>query len=222
MQKAAKTTAGARFRQLTRRRRPPRHIRERAAVWVASAACCTVSRPRWCCEPRTQEFAPDAMYFGTGNIQDDDDPNLHSVGMAHNLAANEASNVVYIMGSNVVGLHAVDVFDPLDPTFAFCWYHDDYTPVHDAQCVTYDGPDARYQGREVCFTFNEDNIVVLDVSDRANIVKLSQFSYDKVSYTHQGWLSSDKSHIVFGDEGSGSATPPPPPRDHARYIPSPS
>lgn len=43
----------------------------------------------------------------------------------------------------------------------------------------------------------QDNIAVLDVSDKANIVKLSQFSYDQVSYTHQGWLSSDKSHLVL-------------------------
>ena len=40
------------------------------------------------------------------------------------------------------GLHAVDVSNPLNPTFAGCFAEDGYT--HDAQCVIYNGPDARY------------------------------------------------------------------------------
>ena len=45
------------------------------------------------------------------------------------------------------GLHVVDVNDPLNPTFAGCYGGDGY--VHDAECLVYDGPDTRFNGREV-------------------------------------------------------------------------
>ena len=45
------------------------------------------------------------------------------------------------------GLHAVDVSDPLNPTFAGCFGDDGY--VHDAQCTIYTGPDTEHQDKEV-------------------------------------------------------------------------
>lgn len=45
------------------------------------------------------------------------------------------------------GLHAVDVSDPLKPKFAGCFGGDGY--VHDAQCLIYRGPDAKFYGKEV-------------------------------------------------------------------------
>ena len=45
------------------------------------------------------------------------------------------------------GLHAINVSDPLNPTFAGCFGGDGY--VHDAQCTIYTGPDTEHQGKEV-------------------------------------------------------------------------
>ena len=44
----------------------------------------------------------------------------------------------------------VNISNPLDPQYAGCFEQDGY--VHDAQCVTYHGPDDRYFGREVGLT----------------------------------------------------------------------
>ena len=44
--------------------------------------------------------------------------------------------------------------------------------VHDAQCVLYNGPDARYQGNEICFMFTPDtgNLTVIDITDPDDII----------------------------------------------------
>ena len=48
----------------------------------------------------------------------------------------------------VGGLLIYDVSDPVNPVYVACNGDDGY--VHDAQCVIYTGPDADYQGNEVC------------------------------------------------------------------------
>jgi len=139
-----------------------------------------------------KKFEADALYEG-----DDDNP----VDSSHNMVVNEESNTVFIVGMwyNKGGLHMVDVSDPLNPTFAGAYKGDGYT--HDAQCVIYKGPDLRYTGSEICFCYNVDTVTIVDVTDRSNPQKLSRTKYDNNPYTHQGWLSTDQSHIVFGDEG---------------------
>ena len=77
----------------------------------------------------------------------------------------------------------VDVRDPLNPQFAGCFGQDGY--VHDAQCVIYKGPDADYQGREICFCYNENTLTIVDVEDKDNMKMLSRVPYDNVYYTHQ-------------------------------------
>jgi len=96
------------------------------------------------------------------------------------------------------GLHIVDVSNPLEPKFVGCYTGDGYT--HDAQCVVYNGPDTNYQGKEICFCFNEDTVTIVDVTDKTNIIQLSRTSYKADGYTHQGWVSSDMKFVVFGDE----------------------
>ena len=58
----------------------------------------------------------------------------------------------------------VDILNPVEPAFGGCFNSDGY--VHDAQCVIYSGPDTEYEGREICFSFNEDTLTVVDVSDK--------------------------------------------------------
>lgn len=38
------------------------------------------------------------------------------------------------------------------------------------------------------------------MTDKDKMTVLSRTSYDEDSYTHQGWLSTDQSYVVFGDE----------------------
>ena len=98
---------------------------------------------------------------------------------------NEETGFVYSVGSHTCtsGLHVVDVRDPLNPQFAGCFGQDGY--VHDAQCVIYKGPDADYQGQEICFCYNENTLTIVDVEDKNDMKMLSRVPYDNVYYTHQ-------------------------------------
>ena len=59
------------------------------------------------------------------------------------------------------GLHMIDIRDPKTPTFAGC-FADPTTGrsgtgySHDAQCVSYRGPDEEHVGKEICFGANEN------------------------------------------------------------------
>ncbi len=137
-------------------------------------------------QPET--FAADHVYRG-GSFQD-----------AHNIIINPESNFAYLVGGNTCsgGLHMVNISAPLAPTFAGCFSADGYT--HDAQCLTYQGPDQDYHGREICFASNEDTVTVVDVTVKNNPTQLSRTGYTGSQYTHQGWLSKDQRYFLIDDE----------------------
>ncbi|MGH3386996.1 MAG: choice-of-anchor B family protein [Nocardioidaceae bacterium] len=125
-------------------------------------------------------------------------------GRAHNLAINEDAGFAYAVGvredthSCQSGLHIVDIDDPANPTFDSCFGDDGYT--HDAECVNYQGPDDRYDGREICFNSNEDTLTIVDVTDKAAPVMLSRTPYVGSAYSHQAWLTDDSETLLMGDE----------------------
>ena len=122
------------------------------------------------------------------------------MGNTHNIVGNEETGFMYAVGTNTCnsGLHAIDVHDPLNPQFAGCFGDDGY--VHDAQCVVYNGPDADYQGHEVCFCYNEDTLTIVDVEDKCDMKLVSRVPYDQAYYTHQGWLTEDQTYMLMNDE----------------------
>lgn len=131
-----------------------------------------------------------------------------AIGAAHNVVANEASNLIVIVGAGGAGttcgggLHMVDVSDPLNPTFAGC-YTDGFSRrgySHDAQCIVYDGPDAAYLGRDICVGYNEDRIVISDVTDRQSPRMVGVASYPGSAYIHQGWFTDDRRYLIQDDE----------------------
>mmetsp|Transcript_6753 Transcript_6753/g.16584 ORF Transcript_6753/g.16584 Transcript_6753/m.16584 type:complete len:696 (+) Transcript_6753:61-2148(+) len=139
-----------------------------------------------------QELHPDRMYHGSKEFP---------IEYSHNVVVNKDNpNAVYVVGSESCngGLHVIDVSDPLNPTPGGCFGEDSY--VHDAHCVDYIGPDSEYVGREICFCFDEDTVTIVDVTDKSNMQMISKTGYEGYEYTHQGWLSTDQSHLVFGDE----------------------
>ncbi|MCX7553431.1 choice-of-anchor B family protein [Marinicella sp. S1101] len=119
---------------------------------------------------------------------------------AHNIVINQTSGFAYLVGGNTCngGLHMVNIQNPINPTFAGCFSADGYT--HDAQCLTYSGPDQDYQGREICFASNEDTVTVVDVTVKNNPAQLSRTGYKGSQYTHQGWLTEDQRYFVIDDE----------------------
>lgn len=119
---------------------------------------------------------------------------------AHNIVANEATEYAYAVGSETCagGLHMVDFRDPLNPTFAGCYANSGYT--HDAQCVVYNGPDAEYQGREICIGSNANHVVIADVTDKSNVQPISGTTYPDIRYAHQAWLTPDQRYLLLDDE----------------------
>ncbi|MCP4358554.1 MAG: choice-of-anchor B family protein [Chloroflexi bacterium] len=122
-------------------------------------------------------------------------------GNAHNIVINEDSGFAYGVGINSScsgGLHMINISDPLNTQFSGCYSGDGYT--HDAQCVIYQGPDATYQGNEICFNSNEDTLTIVDVTTKATPLQLSRTGYIGSRYTHQGWLTEDHQYFLLGDE----------------------
>lgn len=125
---------------------------------------------------------------------------LNDVGSCHNIAINEDTGFAYLVGCNTYsgGPHFVDLSNPINPVSVGGYSTDGYT--HDAQIVTYNGPDTQHQGKEIMIASNENEIVILDVSNKAAVTRLSTISYTDVGYTHQGWFSEDQRYFYLGDE----------------------
>jgi choice-of-anchor B domain-containing protein len=109
------------------------------------------------------------------------------------------------------GLHMVDINDPANPVFAGCFDDDGYT--HDAQCVTYHGPDETYVGRELCFNANPsspgvvDAVTIVDVTDKSNPVLVGKvFQGEPNTYSHQGWLTPDHRYFLHDDESDNGSS----------------
>ena len=124
----------------------------------------------------------------------------NDVTSCHNIVINETSGIAYLVGCNTFngGPHFVDISDPLNPINMGGYALDGYT--HDAQVVTYTGPDTDYVGKEILIGSNENKVVVLDVTDKSNVMKISEFDYAQIGYTHQGWFTEDQRYFLLGDE----------------------
>ena len=131
-------------------------------------------------------FSADAIYTGFGN--------------AHNIVINEQTARAYGVGTNTAsgGLHIVDISNPLNPTILGTFSQDGYT--HDAQVVSYIGPDPQYQGKEIAFACNENTVTIVDVTDPTDATLIAAQGYSGSAYTHQGWLTEDHKYFVVGDE----------------------
>jgi choice-of-anchor B domain-containing protein len=142
-------------------------------------------------------FAETAHYAGFSN--------------SHNLNINEDTGFAYAIGSNTCagGLHMVDITNPTSPGFAGCFAEHGY--IHDTQCVVYEGPDADYRGREICFNSNAEPhhgdptgiinaVSIVDVTDKSAPVEIARVEYANDGYSHQGWLTPDQRYFLHGDE----------------------
>ncbi|PVH78320.1 hypothetical protein DL98DRAFT_635748 [Cadophora sp. DSE1049] len=127
-------------------------------------------------------------------------------GRAHNVVINEELNYAVAVGAQPrnstckAGLIFIDLTDPSNPTTPGCATQDGY--VHDAQCLVYRGPDKKYQGRDICYGYNEDSLTIYDVTSKVNTSVISRTSYEGASYTHQGWVldTQNQEFLLLDDE----------------------
>lgn len=140
-----------------------------------------------------------------GNVNDPPQifsANVHytEFGNAHNIVINKTTGIAYAVGTNTFegGPHFIDIKDPLNP-IAIGGYALSGNS-HDAQVVTYNGPDADYQGKEIYVGSNGDKLVIVDVTDKNNPVEISNISYANLGFVHQGWFTENQKYFIAGDE----------------------
>lgn len=132
-----------------------------------------------------------------------EDARFTDFGNSHNIVINENTGFAYPVGTArddiyAGGVHFVDIRDPKNPVAAGGYGGHGYT--HDAQVVSYNGPDADYVGQEILIGSNETQVVIVDVTDKSNPVFISSFQYSDLAYAHQGWLTEDHQYYLQGDE----------------------
>lgn len=132
-----------------------------------------------------QTWAPDVVYPVTMTT--------------HTIDINPETGFAYLNGAYLAApTHIVDVTSPKTPRPAGVIADDGYT--HDSFCRIYRGPDTRFAGKEICFSFNEDTINIYDVSNKAAITRLARVTYPGASYVHSGWLTEDSRYLLSTDE----------------------
>ncbi|MFT4699149.1 MAG: choice-of-anchor B domain-containing protein [Flavobacteriaceae bacterium] len=140
-----------------------------------------------------ETFSEDAHYSGFNN--------------AHNLVINETEGFAYAVRTNTFGggIHFINIQDPLNPVAAG-GFSGVYT--HDAQVVTYSGPDPDYAGHEILISCNgyDEDVTIVDITDKANPQAITSFSYTNSNHAHQGWLTEDHRYFLLGDEADEANT----------------
>ncbi len=126
-----------------------------------------------------------------------------AIGNAHNIVINEETGFAYPVGTNRNdefngGVHFLDLGNPAVPIAAGGWGVNGYT--HDAQVVSYTGPDADYSGAEIFIGANENEVAIVDISQKNTPVTIATLQYPFIGYTHQGWFTEDQRYFILGDE----------------------
>jgi len=133
-------------------------------------------------------FEPDLLYRGEGT---------NVVESSHNVIINEETGFAYLTSRGCAGMHMIDIREPMNPTFVGC---SEPGSTHDAQCVIYRGPDASYQGREICLRMAGNLFQISDVTDKSNPLQVSTASHPNPAYMHQGWVTEDHRFFIMNDE----------------------
>lgn len=124
---------------------------------------------------------------------------------AHNIYINQESGFAYVMRTtNDVEPHPcngavymVDLQDPENPVFAGCFSGGGL--ASDTICVNYHGPDANYQGKEICVVASDDDVIIADVTNKANPIQLKQLTYSDIARAHNAWLTGDHRYFLTTD-----------------------
>ena len=131
------------------------------------------------------------------------DTHFTEFGSAHNIVINEESGYAYIVGASRNSTYGggpifINIQDPINPVIEGGFGEGGYS--HDAQVITYNGPDTEYAGKEILIGSNENEVVIADISDKMNPIIISTISYSNVKYAHQGWFTEDLRYFILGDE----------------------
>ena len=135
-------------------------------------------------------------------IEFEADVHFTEFGSAHNIVIDEDSGYAYVVGTRANQYNGgplfINIENPTNPIFEGGYGEGGYS--HDAQVLSYDGPDSDYIGNEILIGSNENQVVIADVTDKSNPVTISTVEYSNIGYTHQGWFTDDLRYFIVGDE----------------------
>lgn len=133
------------------------------------------------------------------------DVDFTDFGNAHNIVINEDSGFAYAVGTNQFGggPFFINIQNPKNPVAAGGFSSGGYS--HDAQVVTYNGPDTDYTGQEILIGSNGERnganeVVITNVTDKNSVTRIAKIDYSNDGYTHQGWFTEDQRYFIVGDE----------------------
>jgi choice-of-anchor B domain-containing protein len=140
--------------------------------------------------------------FETTAIEFEADTHFTEFGRAHNIVINEDSGYAYVVGTRGPPYNGgplfINIQNPTSPIFEGGYGEGGYS--HDAQVLSYNGPDLDYSGKEILIGSNEDQVVIVDVTNKSDPVTISSVEYSNIGYTHQGWFTDDLQYFIVGDE----------------------
>ncbi len=121
-------------------------------------------------------------------------------GSAHNIAIDTENGYAYSVGTSTYdgGPHIINITDPLNPIGVGGYEGSEYS--HDGQTVRYIGPDTDYYDSEIFVGSNENEVVIVNVTQKQNPTLISKIEYSQTQYTHQGWFTEDQQFFLVGDE----------------------
>ena len=128
------------------------------------------------------------------------DVNYTGFDTAHSIIINKESGFAYVLGTTTFngGPHFIDIGTPFNIPSASGYDVDSYS--NDAQVLTYKGPDTNYTDKEILIGSNDNEIIILDVTDKNNPIKISTISYTNIGKPNQGWFTEDFKYFLIGDE----------------------
>ena len=140
--------------------------------------------------------------FETTAIEFEADTHFTEFGRAHNIVINEDSGYAYVVGTRGTPYNGgplfINIQNPTSPIFEGGYGEGGYS--HDAQVLSYNGPDSDYIGKEILIGSNENQVVIVDVTNKSDPVTISSVEYSNIGYTHQGWFTDDLQYFIVGDE----------------------
>ena len=110
--------------------------------------------------------------------------------------------VLYIEGSNLAGLLAFDISNPVEPQLVGTLFN---TYAHDIWAGVLRGDRARVcpSGSDPCeivVNWAADAIRIFDFSIKENPMQISRLIYPGLGYAHSGWISQDGNYLFSMDE----------------------
>jgi choice-of-anchor B domain-containing protein len=119
----------------------------------------------------------------------------------HNIFIHEATGYAYIVRNldACPGALVFNVQQPLTPTYTGCYENDG--AASDTVCVLYHGPDADYQGHEICAFSSDDRLVVGDLTTKSLTMTshLSNLNYPNAARAHHAWFTEDHHYLISVD-----------------------